>query len=141
MLSFNAVLGILTATLIGLSLTRKLAKLLLPTLAKGRKESSSTPTLWVKSLIFLNRFHKYFAIGAFLSALTHASIILVSSGFTRTSLSGGTLVILLATQGVTGYLQEKRKGNLKLFSRIHSVLPFVVVAVVIAHIFLNDYGF
>lgn len=140
MFNFNAALGILTATLIGLSLTRKLAKVLLPVLAKGRKESS-TPNVWVQILIFLNRFHKYFAIGAFVTALTHASIILVSSGFTRTSLSGATLVLLLTAQGVTGYLQEQRKGNRKLLAQIHSALPFILVAVVIAHIFLNDYGF
>jgi hypothetical protein len=48
------------------------------------------------------------------------------------------MVGLLVIQGVTGYLQENKKGNLKLLNTIHSIIPPVLVLLIVLHIIYNS---
>jgi TRAP-type mannitol/chloroaromatic compound transport system permease large subunit len=44
----------------------------------------------------------------------------------------------LVAQGVTGYLQEKGKGNQKVLNTIHSIIPPVLMLLIVLHIIFNS---
>jgi hypothetical protein len=46
--------------------------------------------------------------------------------------------MLLIAQGVSGYMQEKRLGNQKVVSSIHSILPPVMLILIVLHIIYNS---
>jgi TRAP-type mannitol/chloroaromatic compound transport system permease large subunit len=48
------------------------------------------------------------------------------------------MVGLLIAQGVTGYLQEKGKGNQKVLNTIHSIIPPVLMVLIVLHIIFNS---
>jgi TRAP-type mannitol/chloroaromatic compound transport system permease large subunit len=75
-------------------------------------------------------------MGALLTALLHAAVQFSVTG--APSLTGGTLVSLLVVQGITGYLQEKGKGNQKLNNVIHQILPPVMLVLIVLHIIFNS---
>jgi thiosulfate reductase cytochrome b subunit len=76
---------------------------------------------------------------ALLSALAHAAVQFSITG--QPSLTGATLILLLILQGVSGYMQEKKMGNIKFTRTVHAVLPLVMVGLIIAHIILNSQGY
>ena len=84
----------------------------------------------------MQKYHRYFGIGALLSALLHAALQFSITG--APSLTGGTLVSLLIVQGVTGYLQENKKGNLRLLNAIHAIIPPVLILLIVLHIIYNS---
>jgi hypothetical protein len=129
-------LGFITVFFIAMSMTRKLVQLTLASVLKRNKLKEKTTSLDLKVLLFLQKNHRYFGILALLSALAHAALQFSITG--SPSLTGGTLIGLLIAQGVTGYLQEQKKGNVRLLSKIHEFLPLVMVALIIAHIILNS---
>ncbi len=48
------------------------------------------------------------------------------------------MVGLLVVQGVTGYLQENKKGNLKVLNTIHAIIPPVLILLIVLHIIYNS---
>jgi cytochrome b561 len=129
-------LGFLVVFFIVMSSTRKavqifLAKVLL------RNKTNEVKTSWdLKLLLAIQKYHRYFGMGALLTALLHAAVQFSVTG--APSLTGGTLVSLLVVQGVTGYLQEKGKGNQKLNNVIHQILPPVMLVLIVLHIIFNS---
>jgi hypothetical protein len=132
----GAFLGFLVVFFILMSMTRKavqlfLAKVLLRNKAKG------VQTSWdLKLLLAIQKYHRYFGVGALLTALLHAAIQFSVTG--APSLTGGTMVGLLVAQGVTGYLMEKGKGNQKVLNNIHSIIPPVLLVLIVLHIIFNS---
>jgi hypothetical protein len=132
----GAFLGFLVVFFIVMSSTRKgvqlfLAKVLVRNKTKGVKTS------WdLKLLLAIQKYHGYFGIGALLTALLHAALQFSITG--APSLTGGTMVGLLVAQGVTGYLQEKGKGNQKVLNTIHSIIPPVLMLLIVLHIIFNS---
>jgi hypothetical protein len=132
----GAFLGFLTVFFIIMSSTRKgvqlfLAKVLVRNKAKGLKTS------WdLKLLLAIQKYHRYFGMGALLAALLHAALQFSITG--APSLTGGIMVGLLVAQGVTGYLMEKGKGNQKLLNTIHSIIPPVLMVLIVLHIIFNS---
>ena len=132
----GAFLGFLTVFFIIMSSTRKavqifLGKVLLRNKTKGVKTS------WDLSLLMaIQRYHRYFGVGALLTAIIHAAVQFSVTG--APSLTGGTMVGLLVAQGVTGYLQEKGKGNQKVLNTIHSIIPPVLFGLIVLHIIFNS---
>jgi hypothetical protein len=129
-------LGILTVVLIVLSMTRKGVKLFLVKAIARNKAKGLKMTLDIKVLLLLEKFHRYFGMSALLVAITHAALQFSQSGLP--SATGGTLIMLLIAQGVSGYMQEKRLGNQKLVSSIHSILPPVMLVLIVLHIIYNS---
>jgi hypothetical protein len=138
MYSFAAWLGILTTVFIALSMTRKIVVLRLGTVVKRMKETGKKNSFELKLLLMIQRMHRYFGMLALLFAFAHGAVIF-SQGIL--SLTGGTLILLLILQGISGVMQEKKLGNLRLWSKIHDLLPLIMVVLIVLHIFLNDMGY
>lgn len=132
----GAFLGFLTVALILLSSTRKLVKLFLTRIITRNGEKEVKTSFDLKFLLWIQKNHRYFGIGALLVAITHAALQFSVTGVP--SLTGGTLIALLVAQGFTGYLQEKKKGNLKVLNTIHSVLPPIIIGLILLHIVFNS---
>lgn len=132
----GALLGFLTVFFIVMSSTRKGVKLFLEKVLI-RNKSKGLKTSWdLKVLLFLQKYHRYFGIGALLSAVLHAALQFSITG--APSLTGGTLVSLLIVQGVTGYLQENKKGNLRVLNAIHAIIPPILILLIVLHIIYNS---
>ena len=129
-------LGFVTVFFIGMSMTRKLVILSLASVVRRNKKNERTSSFDLKILLFLQRNHPYFGIIALLSAFAHAALQFSITG--SPSLTGGTLIFLLLIQGVTGYMQENKKGNLRLVSTIHEFAPLLMIVLIVAHIILNS---
>lgn len=129
-------LGFLTVFFIVMSSTRKVVKIFLEKVLIRNKKKEVKTSWDLKLLLALQKYHRYFGIGALLSALLHAALQFSITG--APSLTGGTMVGLLVVQGVTGYLQENKKGNLKLLNTIHSIIPPVLILLIVLHIIYNS---
>jgi hypothetical protein len=129
-------LGFVTAFFIGMSMTRKLVHLTLASVIRRNKKNERTSSFDLKILLFLQKNHRYFGIIALLSAFAHAALQFSITG--SPSLTGATLIFLLLIQGLTGYMQENKKGNLRLVSTIHEFAPFLMIVLIVAHIILNS---
>ena len=132
----GAFLGFLTVFFIVMSSTRKVVKLLLGKVLERNKQTSKTKSWDLTLLLSLKKYHRYFGIGALLSAFAHAALQFSITG--SPSLTGGTLVFLLVIQGITGYLQETKKGKLKLIHTIHEILPPIMLGLILLHIIFNS---
>ena len=134
-MSFTAFLCFLTVVLVLLSSTRKSVSFALEKIIL-RNKARNVKTSWdLKLVLGLQRYHRYFGISALLVALLHASLAFARIG--APSLTGSSLVLLLIVQGVTGYLQEKGKGNRQVAKAIHEFVPFLLFALIILHIIFN----
>lgn len=131
-------LGFITVFFILMSMTRKIVVLSLASVVRRNKQQDKKSSLDLKILLFLQKNHRYFGILALLSAFAHAALQFSITG--QPSLTGGSLIFLLILQGVTGYLQEKKLGNVKVMNLIHQVLPLVMVVLIVTHIILNSQG-
>jgi prenyltransferase beta subunit len=131
-------LGYLTVFFILLSMTRKVVQLSLARILKRNKANDKKTSFDLKLLVWLQKNHNYFGMLALLSALAHAAVQFSITG--QPSLTGATLILLLVLQGVSGYMQEKKIGNIKFTSTVHAVLPLVMVVLIIAHIVFNSQG-
>jgi hypothetical protein len=131
-------LGYLTVFFILLSMTRKVVQLSLARILKRNKANDKKTSFDLKLLVWLQKNHNYFGMLALLSALAHAAVQFSITG--QPSLTGGSLIFLLILQGVSGYMQEKKLGNIKFTSTVHAVLPLVMIVLIIAHIVLNSQG-
>lgn len=131
-------LGFITVFFILMSMTRKIVVLSLASVVRRNKQQDKKTSLDLKILLFLQKNHRYFGILALLSAFAHAALQFSITG--QPSLTGGSLIFLLILQGVTGYLQEKKLGNVKVMNLIHQVLPLVMVVLIVTHIILNSQG-
>lgn len=131
-------LGFMTVFFILMSMTRKIVVLSLASVVRRNKQQDKKTSLDLKILLFLQKNHRYFGILALLSAFAHAALQFSITG--QPSLTGGSLIFLLILQGVTGYLQEKKLGNVKVMNLIHQVLPLVMVVLIVTHIILNSQG-
>lgn len=129
-------LGFLTVFFIVMSSTRKGVKIFLEKVLIRNKKKEVKTSWDLKLLLALQKYHRYFGIGALLSALLHAALQFSITG--APSLTGGTMVGLLVVQGVTGYLQENKKGNLKLLNTIHAIIPPVLILLIVLHIIYNS---
>jgi len=129
-------LGFLTVFFIVMSSTRKVVKIFLEKVLIRNKKKEVKTSWDLKLLLALQKYHRYFGIGALLSALLHAALQFSITG--APSLTGGTMVGLLVVQGVTGYLQENKKGNLKLLNTIHAIIPPVLILLIVLHIIYNS---
>ena len=129
-------LGFLTVFFIVMSSTRKGVKIFLEKVLIRNKKKEVKTSWDLKVLLTLQKYHRYFGIGALLSALLHAALQFSITG--APSLTGGTLVGLLVVQGVTGYLQENKKGNLKVLNAIHAIIPPVLILLIVLHIIFNS---
>lgn len=129
-------LGFLTVFFIVMSSTRKGVKLFLEKVLIRNKKKEVKTSWDLKLLLTLQKYHRYFGIGALLSALLHAALQFSITG--APSLTGGTMVGLLVVQGVTGYLQENKKGNLKVLNTIHAIIPPVLILLIVLHIIYNS---
>ncbi len=138
MFSFAAWLGILTTVFIGLSMTRKIVVLRLATVVKKLKESGKKSSFELKLFLLIQRMHRYFGMLALLLAVAHGAVIF-SQGIL--SVTGAILVLLLIVQGLSGYMQEKKLGNIRLWSQVHNVLPLVMVVMIVLHIIFNNTDF
>jgi hypothetical protein len=132
----GAFLGFLTVFFIIMSSTRKAVQIFLGKVLLRNKTKGVKTSLDLSILLAIQKYHRYFGIGALLSALLHAAVQFSITG--APSLTGGTLVSLLVVQGVTGYLQEKGKGNQKLNNLIHQILPPVMLVLIVLHIIFNS---
>ncbi len=132
----GAFLGFLTVFFIVMSSTRKVVKIFLEKVLIRNKKREVKTSWDLKLLLALQKYHRYFGIGALLSALLHAALQFSITG--APSLTGGTMVGLLVVQGITGYLQEKKKGNLKLLNTIHAIIPPVLILLIVLHIIYNS---
>ena len=132
----GAFLGFLVVFFIVMSSTRKAVQLFLAKVLV-RNKTKGVKTSWdLKLLLAIQKYHRYFGIGALLTAFLHAALQFSITG--APSLTGGTLVSLLVVQGITGYLQEKGKGNQKLNNVIHQILPPVMLVLIVLHIIFNS---
>jgi hypothetical protein len=132
----GAFLGFLIVFFIVMSSTRKGVQLFLAKVLV-RNKSKGVKTSWdLKLLLAIQKYHRFFGIGALLTAFLHAALQFSITG--APSLTGGTMVGLLVAQGVTGYLQEKGKGNQKVLNTIHSIIPPVLMLLIVLHIILNS---
>ncbi len=129
-------LGFLTVLFIVMSSTRKGVKIFLEKVLIRNKKKEVKTSWDLKLLLTLQKYHRYFGIGALLSALLHAALQFSITG--APSLTGGTMVGLLVVQGVTGYLQENKKGNLKVLNAIHAIIPPVLILLIVLHIIFNS---
>jgi p-aminobenzoyl-glutamate transporter AbgT len=129
-------LGFLTVLFIVMSSTRKGVKIFLEKVLIRNKKKEVKTSLDLELLLTLQKYHRYFGIGALLSALLHAALQFSITG--APSLTGGTMVGLLVVQGVTGYLQENKKGNLKVLNAIHAIIPPVLIFLIVLHIIFNS---
>lgn len=132
----GAFLGFLTVFFIIMSSTRKGVKIFLEKVLIRNKKKELKTSWDLKLLLFLQKYHRYFGIGALLSALFHAALQFSITG--APSLTGGTMVGLLFVQGITGYLQEKKKGNLKILNAIHAIIPPVLLLLIVMHVIYNS---
>ncbi|MEY3609735.1 MAG: hypothetical protein RLZZ264_256 [Bacillota bacterium] len=132
----GSLLGFLTVFFILMSSTRKGVKIFLEKVLIRNKKNEVKTSWDLKLLLALQKYHRYFGIGALLSALLHAALQFSITG--APSLTGGTMVGLLVIQGVTGYLQENKKGNLKLLNTIHAIIPPVLILLIVLHIIYNS---
>lgn len=132
----GAFLGFLTVFFIIMSSTRKGVKIFLEKVLIRNKKKELKTSWDLKLLLFLQKYHRYFGIGALLSALFHAALQFSITG--APSLTGGTMVGLLFVQGITGYLQEKKKGNLKILNAIHTIIPPVLLLLMVLHVIYNS---
>jgi hypothetical protein len=129
-------LGFLVVFFIVMSSTRKAVQIFLAKVLT-RNKTKGIKTSWdLKLLLAIQKYHRYFGMGALLTALLHAAVQFSVTG--APSLTGGTLVSLLVVQGITGYLQEKGKGNQKLNNVIHQILPPVMLVLIVLHIIFNS---
>lgn len=132
----GAFLGFLTVFFIVMSTTRKAVQIFLGKVLV-RNKTKGVKTSWDLTLLMtIQKYHRYFGIGALLSAFIHAAVQFSVTG--APSLTGGTLVGLLVVQGITGYLQEKGKGNQKVLNTIHSIIPPVLMLLIVLHIIFNS---
>jgi len=129
-------LGFFTVFFIGMSMTRKLVQLSLAYVVRRNKKNERKSSFDLKMLLFLQKNHRYFGIFALLSAFAHAALQFSITG--SPSITGGTLIFLLLIQGLTGYMQEKKKGKLRLVSSIHEFAPLLMIVLIVAHIILNS---
>lgn len=132
----GAFLGFLTVFFIIMSSTRKGVKIFLEKVLIRNKKKELKTSWDLKLLLSLQKYHRYFGIGALLSALFHAALQFSITG--APSLTGGTMVGLLFVQGITGYLQEKKKGNLKILNAIHAIIPPVLLLLIVLHVIYNS---
>jgi hypothetical protein len=132
-------LGFLTVFFILMSMTRKVVQLSLARVLKRNKANEKKTSFDLKLLVWLQKNHNYFGMLALLSAIAHAAVQFSITG--QPSLTGATLILLLILQGVSGYMQEKKMGNIKFTRTVHAVLPLVMVGLIIAHIILNSQGY
>ncbi|HOJ45566.1 MAG TPA: hypothetical protein PK340_06015 [Bacilli bacterium] len=133
----ESIIGIIIIVFMALAMTRKIAILVakkMPDDADGKQ-----PNFVVKTLMWLSKYHRLFGITAFLMALLHGVLIFAKTG--SGSISGLVLIIVLALQGASGYILEKRIGNQKVASTIHTIVPFIATALVVAHIVVNGIGY
>jgi len=126
----------LTVFFIVMSSTRKGVKIFLEKVLIRNKKKEVKTSWDLELLLKLQKYHRYFGIGALLSALLHAALQFSITG--APSLTGGTMVGLLVVQGVTGYLQENKKGNLKVLNAIHAIIPPVLILLIVLHIIFNS---
>ncbi len=130
------ILGILSAILLSLSLSRGVVTLLLPVVVAQNKTQGRKGSFSQSVLITLTKSHGLFGIFALLLAIAHATLMFITNEMP--SLTGGSLIVLLFVQGGLGVLQSRRIGNVKLWTKIHSTLPYALLALLVAHILLNS---
>jgi hypothetical protein len=135
-MSLGNLLGFITVAFILLSTTRGMVKIMLGKVLLRNKEKNVKKSFDLSLLLWLQKNHRYFGMAALLVALAHAALQFSITGVP--SLTGGTLVGLLILQGVTGYLQEKGKGNLTLLNTIHRIAPIVMLVLIVLHIIYNS---
>jgi hypothetical protein len=135
-MTLGSFLGFLVVVLVILSSTRKGVKIFLEKVLIRNKRKNLKSSWDLKLLLWLQKNHRYFGMGALLIALYHAAIQFSITGVP--SLTGATLIGLLIIQGITGYLQEKGKGNLKILNAIHSIVPPVILLFIVLHIIYNS---
>lgn len=132
------ILGILSAILLVLSMSRGIVTLLLPIVVAQNRTKGRKGSFEQSALIVLNQNHGLFGILALLLAVSHGTLMFLQ--YQMPSLTGGSLLVLLFIQGALGVLQSKRIGNVKLWSQLHTTLPYVLIVLLIAHIILNNAG-
>jgi hypothetical protein len=135
-MTLGSFLGFLVVVLVILSSTRKGVKIFLEKVLIRNKRKNLKSSWDLKLLLWLQKNHRYFGMGALLIAFAHAAIQFSITGVP--SLTGATLIGLLIIQGITGYLQEKGKGNLKILNAIHSIVPPVILLFIVLHIIYNS---
>jgi hypothetical protein len=133
-----AMLGIISAILLVLSMSRGVVTLLLPVIVAQNKAQGKRGSFSQSILVTLTKSHGLFGILALLFAIVHATLMFITNEMP--SLTGGSLIVLLFAQGGLGVLQEKRIGNVKLWSRLHSTLPYVLLVLLVSHILLNSFA-
>jgi hypothetical protein len=133
-----AMLGIISAILLVLSMSRGVVTLLLPVIVAQNKAQGKRGSFSQSLLVTLTKSHGLFGILALLFAIAHATLMFITNEMP--SLTGGSLIVLLFAQGGLGVLQEKRIGNVKLWSRLHSTLPYVLLVLLVSHILLNSFA-
>jgi hypothetical protein len=132
------ILGILSALLLSLSLSHGVVTLLLPVIVSQNKAQGKKGSLGQSVLIILTKSHGLFGILALLLAIAHGTLMFITNEMP--SLTGGSLIVLLFVQGGLGVLQSRRIGNVKLWSQLHSTLPYALLALLVAHIIFNSVG-
>jgi hypothetical protein len=135
-MSLGSFLGFVTVIFIVLSSTRKFVKIMLGKVLKRNKEKNLKKSWDLSLLLWLQKNHRYFGMASLLVALAHAALQFSITGVP--SLTGATLVTLLVVQGITGYLQEKKKGNLKVLQIVHEIVPLIIFGLIILHIIFNS---
>jgi hypothetical protein len=132
----GSLLGFITVFFILLSMTRKGVKLFLGKAIVKNKKLGRKTSFAVRFWLAMQRNHRYFGILALLSAFAHAAVQFSMTGLP--SLTGATLVSLLIAQGITGYMQENKKGPQKLVSLLHTILPPIMLLLIVLHIIFNS---
>lgn len=135
-MSIGSFLGFLVVVLIVLSSSRKFVQLMLGKVLLRNKQKNQKGSWELSVLLWLQKYHRFFGVSALLVAFAHAALQFSITGVP--SLTGATLISLLVVQGITGYLQEKGKGNLKLLNAIHSLVPPIIFGLIILHIIYNS---
>jgi hypothetical protein len=132
------ILGILSALLLSLSLSRGVVTLLLPVIISQNKAQGKKGSLGQSVLVTLTKSHGLFGVLALLLAIAHGTLMFITNEMS--SLTGGSLIVLLFVQGGLGVLQSLRIGNVKLWTKLHSTLPYALLALLVAHIIFNSVG-
>jgi hypothetical protein len=133
-----AMLGIISAILLVLSMSRGVVTLLLPVIIAQNKAQGKRGSFSQSILVTLTKSHGLFGILALLFAIAHGALMFITNEMP--SLTGGSLIVLLFVQGGLGVLQSRRIGNVKLWSRLHSTLPYVLLVLLLSHILLNSFA-
>jgi len=133
----ESIIGFLIVGFVLLAMSRKLAVLILPRIAK--KTGGNNKTFLVKTLVWLSNPHRWFGITALLLALLHGGLIFARTG--SVSVSGIVLIAVITLQAVSGYLLENKIGKRAFIVPIHKATPFLMIAAVIIHIIVNGVGY